>query len=269
MKVTEIVSTDNQKLKLIRSLIHPGKRKDSLAEHNLILLEGQKVIEEALHKRVKLHEVIISQSYYQDGFDQTELAKNLEAAIVVKDSLFKGLYTTDTTCGIIATAVPKYYSLDVIVETAKTIILADNIQDPGNLGTIIRTAFAFEAGGLVLSKGCVDPYSPKVIRSSMGSIFSLPLVKKANLISVISEIKEKNFCVIALASQASQTIWQNLPADKPVAYILGNEGHGISEDVLSAADRSISIPINPNSESLNVAIAAGIILAFSKFQSGR
>lgn len=269
MKVTEIESADNQKLKLIRSLIRPGMRKDSLVEHNLVLLEGQKLIEEALQKKVILNEVIVSKSYYQGAFDQTKLAECLEAIIVVKDNIFKGLYTTDTTCSIIATAVPRRYTLNEIIANSRLILLADNIQDPGNLGTIIRTALAFDAGGLVLSTGCADPYSPKVIRSSMGAIFSLPIVNDTNLVSVIAEIKKNNFYVIALDSKAKQTIWQNSPANKQVAYILGNEGHGISDQVLSAADSSISIPINANCESLNVAIAAGIILAFSKFQSGR
>ncbi len=259
MKVTEITSADNQKLKLIRSLAQGVHN-----SHDLILLEGHKLIEEALDKKIKLNDVVISQTYYQDNFDRHALANNLESIIVVKDNLFKGLYTTDTSCGIIATAVSKLYALEEIIAAGKSILLGDNIQDPGNVGTIIRTAFAFNAGGFILSKGSADCYGPKVIRASMGAVLSLPIIKEANLVSVIKEIKKNNFYIIALDGAAKKTIWEKLPADKPAAYILGNEGHGISADVLKSADSTVSIPINPNCESLNVAIAAGIILAFSK-----
>lgn len=228
-------------------------------------MEGAKLIEEALKNNIQLGDIVISQSYYQDGFERANLAGQLESVLVVSDSLFKGLYTTDTSCGIIATALPHNHSLEDILNSGKTVLLADNIQDPGNLGTIIRTAFAFEAGGIILSKGTVDCYSPKVVRSSMGAIFSLPIVNQADLTTTISQLKEKQFKVLALDAGAKRTIWGNMSTSSPIAYILGNEGHGISQEILNAADDTVSIPINPNCESLNVAIAAGIILVCDRF----
>ncbi len=269
MKITQINSSDNQRLKIIRGLAQTAKRKDISDKHDLILLEGQKLMQEAISKQIKLYDIIASETYYQANLAKTKPAINLESVVVVKDDIFKELYSTDTSCGIIATASPKHYSLDDIIANSKLILLADNIQDPGNLGTIIRTALAFDVGGLLLSKGSVDCYNPKVIRSSMGGIFSLPIINNIELVSVIGKMKENNFRVIALDSGAKETIWESVSYATPMAYILGNEGHGISEDVLRAVDDSISIPINPNCESLNVAIAAGIILAFSKFKSGR
>lgn len=264
MKAIEITSPDNQKLKLTRSLAQ-GKN----ADKNLILLEGQNLIVEALDKQIELISVIVSETFYKNSFSDNKLTAHLDSVIIVKDSLFKDLYTTDTSCGIVAVAVPKIYSLTDIISSGKTLLLGDHIQDPGNVGTIIRTAFAFESGGLVLSKGSADCHSPKVIRSSMGAIFSMPVLQNIELSLLINELKENNFSIIALDANAKKDIQQTLSINKNKAYILGNEGHGIAPDILRQANFTVSIPINPACESLNVAIAAGIILAFDKYQEGK
>jgi TrmH family RNA methyltransferase len=264
MKITEIESPDNQRLKSIRALIQLGKK----SADNIILLEGHKLIEEALDKKIELIDIFLSHTYYQDTFSKSQLAERLDSIFIVKENAFKGLYTTDTSCGIVATAIPLRYTLTDILAPSKTILLADNIQDPGNLGTIIRTALAFNAAGLILSKGSTDCYSPKVIRSSMGAILALPVIYVDDLVYVIKQIKDNDIRVIALDGAAKQTIWENQPTQQVKAFILGNEGHGISKNVIAAADISVSIPINPQCQSLNVAMAAGIILAIDKFQSG-
>ncbi len=261
MKVLEIESSNNQKLKLIRSLSESVRKKSD--HNNLILIEGPKLIQEALKNGIKLEDVVVSRSYLQNSFAKTDLEKELESIIVVKDSLFKGLYTTDTSCGIIATGVPRNHDLNSILSHCKTILLTDDVQDPGNLGTIIRTAYAFSVDALILSKGTVDCYNPKVIRSSMGAIFALPIFPAVDLKSIIVDLKTKGIHVLALDGKAKQTIWKQ-PVSKPAAYVLGNEGHGISPEILNLVDIIISIPINPNCESLNVAIAAAIILVRDK-----
>ena len=270
MKVTEIVSSANQRLKVIRGLSESGRKKDSPDDENLFLLEGVKSIQEALNKKIELIDVISSQAFYEGGFNNKELADKLEEIVIVPDHVFKGLHTTDTSCGIIATAKQRHFHLDEIISATllsktKLLLIGDDIQDPGNLGTIIRTAYAFQAGGLVLSQGCADFYSPKVVRSSMGAILSLPIVGKVDLKIAIDILKANNFHIIALDSNAHKPFWQEI-SDKPKAYILGNEGHGISPTILSSIDSTVSIPINPDCDSLNVAVAAGIILAQEKIK---
>ncbi len=266
MKVSEIVSSDNQRLKLIRSLAQSSKRKNTLDEHELILLEGTKVIQEALNHAIELLDVIVSQTYYEGQFNESELAAKLESITIVKDNIFKGLYTTDTSCGVIASARPKKHDLNAILSKRQTLLIADNLQDPGNLGTIIRTAYAFASGGLILSKGSVDCYNPKVIRSSMGAIFALPIVNHLDLKTTLPQLKQAGYQIVALDGKAQETIWQFQPKGEAIAYILGNEGHGIAAEIVKMADNTISIPINPNCESLNVAVAAGIILVRDKLQ---
>lgn len=265
MKVTEITSPANQKLKLIRSLAEPGGRKDDAGNEDLFLLEGTKLIQEALDKKIELIDVIVGQTYFENGFNNQAIANELDAIMVVPDRVFDGLYTTDTSCGIIATAKQKHYELDEIFSSAlkskaNLLLLGDNLQDPGNLGTIIRTAYAFQAGGLVLSKGSADCYSPKVVRSSMGAIFSFPIVSRVDLKLAIDNLKANNFRIIALDSKAKKPFWEE-GSEQPKVYILGNEGHGISPDILNLIDSTVFIPINPGCDSLNVAVAAGIILA--------
>jgi len=265
MRVTEIISPDNQRLKIIRSLTISGGRKDQSDGENLFLLEGPKLIQEALNKKIELIDVIVSQSYFSDDFGSHKLAQQLDGVTVVQDRIFKSLYTTDTSCGIIATAVKKQRQLDDMISNAlqsntKVLLIGDNLQDPGNLGTIIRTAHAFQAGGMIISQGSVDCYSPKVVRSSMGSIFSLAIVSKADLKLAISALKANRFRVIALDGKADKLFCKQ-PLRIARAYILGNEGHGISSDILDLVDETVAIPINPDCESLNVAVAAGIILA--------
>lgn len=266
MKVIEIESSSNQRLKLIRALAQSGRIKDCQDDDELILLEGSKLIQEALNHAVKLQDVVVSHSYYQDNFNKTDLATRLESISVVKDNIFKGLYTTDTSCGIIATGTPKHYDLTAVISKAKTLLIGDSIQDPGNLGTIIRTAYAFSADGIILSKGSVDCYNPKVIRSSMGAIFALPLITKVDLKAVIERLKERGVFIIALDGKATQTVWQDMTIHESIAYVLGNEGHGISADIVKMVNSIVRIPINPDCESLNVAVAAAIILVRNKLK---
>ena len=147
MKVTEIVSPDNQRLKLIRALV-AGRQKDEGPDGALFLIEGNEIIQEALNKKVELVDVIASEVYFKNDLNGQELLNKIENITVVPDRLFKGLYSTDTSCGVIATAKKKSFELDQLIRNAlhskmKTLLLADNIQDPGNLGTIIRESLMF------------------------------------------------------------------------------------------------------------------------------
>jgi TrmH family RNA methyltransferase len=137
--------------------------------------------------------------------------------------------------------------------------VADAVQDPGNLGTIIRTALAAQLGGLLILKGSVDLYNPKVVRAAAGALFSLPILSDIDPQDAVAMLKTAQVrLIICEASGRKNYFDANLK--EPVALALGNEGQGTSAVLRAAADESVSIPMNPESESLNVAISGGIIL---------
>ena len=141
----------------------------------------------------------------------------------------------------------------------RIIAIADAVQDPGNLGTLIRTAYAAELGGLILLQGSVDPYNPKVVRAAAGALFALPLISDLTPAQALELVHANNMRLVICQASARKRYFDVNLADS-VAIVFGNEGQGINETMKAGADESISIPMNPGSESLNVAISGGIIL---------
>lgn len=229
------------------------------------LIEGIKLVEEAQAKNIEIADIIVSQSFFDESITKhnqslgkLDQSKTLN---VIDDKTFNQLCTTATSCGIIALGTKQEYQLDeLLLNRAKQpLIIAERIQDPGNLGTMIRTAAALGAKGLILSKGTVDHFSPKVVRASMGSIFNLPIAYDQDMGSCLIKLKTAGVKIVALDAKAEQAFWlENI--SPPAAYAFGNEGNGLSPLVLSQADTIVNIPISPQTESLNVAVAMGIVL---------
>ena len=144
-------------------------------------------------------------------------------------------------------------------------LLCDKVQDPGNLGTIIRTAHAAGASGIILTKGTVDIYNDKTIRSTMGSVFYLPIIYDNDL-SFLKKLKEDGFSLVTTSLQESKNFFEE---DLRVKVILGvgNEGNGISDEIFAMSDKKVKIPMPGGAESLNVAVASSIIL-FEKVRQG-
>ena len=159
--------------------------------------------------------------------------------------------------GILAVVRQKEYRIDDISDGELFIIL-DAIQDPGNLGTIVRTAEAAGAAAVIMNKGCADIYSPKVVRSTMGSIFRVPFIYTEDLICAVDKIKSYGAYVYA-ATLSGRNISEAKIKEKR-AFIIGNEGNGISADILSLAAMEISIPMSGKVESLNAAVSAAILM---------
>src|SRR5262249_51541290 len=154
--------------------------------------------------------------------------EEIDTLTIVQDHVFKTLCTTDSSCGILATAKPPSNSLkNLLSKKGGAILLGERIQDPGNLGTIIRTALAFDAAGLILTAGSVDYLSPKVVRSSMGAVFSLPIVVEQELATCLSQLKERKIRLVALDAKASRT-FEIEKRGAQAAYLFGNEGQGLS-----------------------------------------
>jgi RNA methyltransferase, TrmH family len=262
LKINPITSPANPVLKKVRSLHQRAGRQKAGA----FLIEGAKRINEALDKGIKLSDVIVSESYLKEGLGDSHAA-DLSEIYVVDDRQFKELVTTDTPCRILAAAPTLDYPLESVISKNSLVVVADAIQDPGNLGTIMRTALAAGASGMIFTKGTVDPYNSKVVRSAAGALFSLPFVTDITAEEAFIFLKELGARIITCEPTADKPYWE-CDLSGPVAVAFGNEGQGFTSDILALSDESVSIPMNPESESLNVAVSAGIIL-FSAVQQRR
>jgi TrmH family RNA methyltransferase len=261
LKINAITSPSNPLLKQIRGLHERRAREKS----RLFLVEGAKPVAEAFEKRLRIKDVVVSNAYLSAHPDVVHGA-DLKAISVVDDKLFKEISTTTTPAGVLAVAeMPQYVFADLFQSNrTPLIVVAHAIQDPGNLGTIIRAALAASVTGIVLTKGTVDPFNPKVVRGAMGALFALPIVCDVDYPEAAAQLKERGLRVFACQPGAERNYFQ-VDWRQPAAIALGNEGQGFSPADLQQADELISIPMNPQSESLNVAVSAAIVL-FSAVQ---
>ena len=148
---------------------------------------------------------------------------------------------------------------DVLVDSNNFLVLLDRLQDPGNMGTIIRTADALGANGVVITRGSVDMFNPKTIRSTMGSIFHIPLVYYDDINDALMELKEKNIKIMSTSLESSVPCYE-VDFTKDFALVIGNEASGISKEVLDNSDTLIRIPMVGRAESLNAGVASGIVM---------
>lgn len=176
---------------------------------------------------------------------------------VLKNGEFEKLADTKHPQGILAVARQRSYELSDVLG-GKLYIILDTIQDPGNLGTIVRTAEAAGVTAVIMNKGCAEIYSPKVVRSTMGSIFRVPFLCTDDLGNVIARIKQSGVKIYA-ADMSGKNISETKLADKR-AFIIGNEANGITGDVLKLADEKVSIPMAGKVKSLNAAVSSAILM---------
>lgn len=222
-------------------------------------LEGIKIVEEAIRSGWKLKVVFFSEHSRDRASKLLPQLSSHTETLLVPDDVFRSAALTESPQGIGALAKIREHSLDEMLRPADPlIIIAAGLQDPGNLGTIIRSAEAFGATGLLAVEGTVNPYNPKVIRASAGSVFRLPLLK-ANSREALSAVRSKGLRLLATSSHKSTPLHE-ADLTGALAIVIGNEGAGVSRDLLSQADQSIAIPHSAKVESLNAGIAASIVL---------
>lgn len=179
---------------------------------------------------------------------------------MVPDVLFRELVTTTSPGPVLAAATMPVVTIEMLLaRQGATLVLCENLQDPGNLGTIIRSALAFDAGALILSHGSVDAFNPKVVRSAMGGLFQLPILS-IDLEIACRHLKEAGYIFLAFSPEAKITTADYPFTEEKVILLVGNEGNGLTERAEALADVKISIPQNPAVESLNVAVATSIAL---------
>lgn len=255
-----ITSKSNPQLKNVRKLLDSSKARK---EQGLFVVEGIKMVSE-LPPSFAEH-VFASESYLRDKKVEEELACKYKSFDVVSDEVFKSISDTVTPQGILALvnisalkrAKDLKYKKDS--EHEKQIVLVlDGIQDPGNLGTMIRTGEAAGVRAIFMSGNCADIYNPKTIRSTMGCIYRVPTYT-CNLVSKIDELKKEGFCVYAATLDGAVAFNETDYANKS-AIVIGNEANGISKEVLESSDVKIKIPMEGKVESLNAAVSAAILM---------
>lgn len=238
----EIISSKtNKKVRLYKSL----KNKKYRDKEALFIVEGIKMVEEARESSFDIEEILVSEAspYLSDYKDH----------MVLTESVFKDISDMKNPEGIMAVIKQKDLNLDF----GTHLVCLDGIKDPGNLGTIIRSMDAFGFKNLLLMPGTVDPYNPKTLRASMGSIFrvSISLVDEEKVLS----LKDKGYKILASSLEGAVPIKEVEAFDKYI-LVIGSESHGISKFMEEIADELVKIPISDKVDSLNAAIATGVFL---------
>lgn len=249
-----IKSKDNNKIKYVRSL-NSKKGRD---EENAFIVEGIKFVYEAINENAHIIYLIFSEG----ALAKTEikelyyLSKESGAdAIICDDNVFNSAADTINSQGVLA-VIKKRQNIKT-VEDFNFVILCDRIQDPGNLGTIIRTADAFGPAAVVLNKGCVDIYNSKVVRASAGAIFRVPFIYGDSDEEIINSLKNSDCKIISTVVDSNYS-FDDIEKSKKICVVIGNEGQGVSQEIASNSHMSITIKMTGRAESLNASIAAGI-----------
>lgn len=250
-----ITSKDNEVIKNIRKL-KEKKYRDSANEY---IVEGLKLIEEAIEENVNIKKIVVCEECLKDSeIEQKFLYKIAKYdCIYVSNKVFSLLTDVVNPQGMLA-VIAKEGTEDKINYSDDVIVVLDGIQDPGNLGTILRTVDSVGLSQIILSKSSVDAYNPKVVRSTMGAIFRVKIIESENLVETLKNLKKHKFKVAATSLEGSESIY-NMDYNKKV-IIIGNESKGVSREILEIADSRIKIPMLGKTESLNASIATGVIL---------
>lgn len=245
-----ITSKDNEIVKEIKKLKDKKYRKEKF------IVEGLKMIVEAIEYNAKIELIA-----YREGFDISSIKSEINARnikiIEISENVFNTLTEVVSSQGILA-IIKKEEKSKEIDYSQDFIIALDGIQDPGNLGTIIRTADAIDLKQIIVSKDIVDTYSPKVIRSTMGAIFRINVLEVENLAKELEKAKDKGFKVITTSLQTNKSIY-DIDYKKSIV-VIGNEANGVSQEVREISDEMVKIPMHGKAESLNASVSAAIMM---------
>jgi RNA methyltransferase, TrmH family len=241
-------------------------------EFGCFLVEGKRGVLDAVNSDADVVQLVVTsefihhnREYLQDSALNTFFTKN--TVLRVNEVELARLTETTTPQGIVAVVKTPTFSLEKLLSAQHFVVLED-IRDPGNLGTMIRTADWFGVGGILLVGGA-DPYQPKVVRSSMGSLFHVPILTSQDITDELEQAKTVGFRVVVTRPELADGSNENQKIDtkQKVCVVFGNEAHGTSAELDALADQSLSIPKFGNAESLNVAVSFGVVLYELKRQA--
>lgn len=252
--IKEITGRENRILKTLRSL----KTKNGRKKLGLYFVEGERIVRDTLTLAAdNISFVVFSSSYFEANKDFCLSLESTTECYLIGDRIFSDISDTKTPQGILMVLSFRHSSLDDF-STGGNILILDSVQDPGNMGTIIRTAEAMGISSIFLTKGSTDIYSPKVLRSAMGSAFRTDFyfIETEDLYT----LKEKGYKLYSAALSENSVSLENVECGENAAIIIGNEANGISQEILEISDYLIKIPMTGKIESLNAAVAAAIVM---------
>lgn len=248
-----ITSVTNAKVKRLVALTQKAKAR---REEDAFIVEGPRMFVEAPMDWIR--EVYVAESFFAKCEFQNRLKQT--GYELVSDEVFKKISDTNTPQGILSVLKRPHYELEqLLAKEAPFLMLLEDIQDPGNLGTILRTGEGAGIHGVVMTSKTADLFNPKVIRSTMGSIYRMPYYITDDLLSVINVLKQKGVSVYA-AHLKDSVSYDEPDYTKGTAFLIGNEGNGLKEETAEAATQYIKIPMQGQVESLNAAIASAILM---------
>jgi len=251
-----ISSKENEIIKNIKKL----KEKKYRDLNNEYIIEGIKIIQEAIQENAKIKQIIICDDCEKNSNISQEMMYEIAKyeCIYVTNKIFTSLTDVKNPQGIMA-IVEKNNSKEEKIDYNQDIIVAlDDLQDPGNLGTILRTVDSIGINQILVSKGTADSYNPKVVRSTMGAIFRVKIIECEDLEKTLKEIKKHKFEILVTSLQTENSIY-DIKYNKKV-IVIGNEANGVEEKIQNMADVKVKIPMLGRTESLNASVATGIIL---------
>lgn len=253
MRYREITSPSNH---LIKETLNEKKR----GTHDNLFIEGHRLIEMAIASGAEIRRVFFTSAYrVRNERFLRRLSKRVPDLIETTAHILSKLTETETPQGIVAVAAYRLHKLnDLSLKANPLIVVCDGIQDPGNLGTIIRTSDAAQADAVITLRRTCDVFMPKVIRATAGSIFNIPVVP-SDTDEVIEWLRRENLEILVADTRASSTIYE-ADLSRALAFVFGNEAEGASDKLKGAADMLLKIPIHGRAESLNVASSAAICL---------
>lgn len=252
-------------LKYLASL----SQKKVRSEEQKFLLEGWRALKEVINSSHKIEMVAVLQRYLEDPDYERILSQLKQRRTAVKEispADLKKVADTVHSQGVLALVHQRQFPLnDEFLRRARLVVAADSLSDPGNLGSILRSADWFGVDAVLLGKGCVELHNEKVVRATVGSMFHLPVVENLDLPATLAAMKESGFLIVVLSGDGDKIYTEQGVQGKTV-FVLGSEAHGVSADVRHLADVVVKIPRVGSAESLNVGVACGIMLAHARAQ---
>lgn len=252
-----ITSTSNAKIKRLVSLKRKRKLRDA---EKVFLMEGLRMFREA--PKESLLEIYATQAFYEKEKELIEKKKNdsLASMEILADVVFEYVSDTKTPQGILCVVRQADSGIEDIAGVSNPFLMVlDNLQDPGNLGTIVRAAEAAGVTGMIMSRDCVDIYNPKTIRSTMGSIFRVPFAYVDHLEETVPWLRERKIKCFA-AHLEGACAYDRADYHDSCAFLIGNEGNGLRKEIAACADQYVKIPMCGQVESLNAAVAASVLM---------
>ncbi len=256
-----ITSISNDRVKKVVTYVEKSKAR---REDDVFVIEGMKMLREAPVLQVR--EVYVTERFVDHaGEDDKEILWRYGAE-TVSDEVMKKMSDTQTPQGVLAVISQYHYSKEEVIEgynqedqgAAPLILVLENIQDPGNLGTMLRSGEGAGVTGVILSKGCADIYNPKVIRSTMGSIFRMPFIYVESVPEILKTLGKSGIHTYAAHLKGTKN-YDEFDYTKPTAFLIGNEGNGLTKETADAADTYILIPMKGEVESMNAATSSAIL----------